>query len=101
MVSRESFDERVLRVSRLVVTMLDECRDAEAAVMLFSLHKLHLDEWTLIRERLFGICYCPSRLSRISNVLSCSCSSSLFGWEHLIPGLDQFLIQPDPIDLFD
>lgn len=85
-----AFIDRTDRVARLVLEMLDQCRHDEAAVLLFDLHKLHIDEWVRVREVLHGTCMSRSRLSELSTILNCSSSSSLSGWEHLIPGLGRF-----------
>jgi hypothetical protein len=96
-----NFVERINRIVRLVLEMLDQCRHDEAAVLLFDLHKLHIDEWVRVREALHGTCMSRSRLSELSTILNCSSSSSLSGWEHLIPGLSRFSAKHEPTELFD
>ena len=96
-----AFSERIERIVRLVLTMLEECRDDEAAVLMFDLHKLHIDEWMLIRTGLFNCCYDPSLLSRVSTVINCSSSPALSGWDRVIPGLSRFSAHHEPTELFD
>jgi len=96
-----SLSERIDRIVRLVLTMIKECRDDEAAVLMFDLHKLHIDEWMLVRGGLFSCCYSPSHLSRISAIVNCSSSHALSGWDRIIPGLSRFSAEHEPTELFD
>jgi hypothetical protein len=91
-----AFNERIERI-----VMLKERRHDEAAVLLFDLHKLHIDEWTAIKDRLYRLYRSPSRLSELTTIIYCSSSYSLSGWEHLIPGLSQFSAHHEPTELFD
>lgn len=101
MAQDQLFDERIERITSLLQRMIEECRLDEAAVLLFDLHKLHVDEWMRVREGLFDLCFTRSRLSQVSTLINCSSSPSLSGWEHLIPGLRCFSTHHEPTELFD
>ena len=101
MTSDPGFDQRVNRSISLVRGMLEEYRLDEAALLLFNLHKLHLDEWLVVKESLLNTSLSSSHLATIFILIHCSSSSSLFGWDHLVPGLSRFSAHDYPTELFD
>lgn len=94
------FGPRVERSVQLVLDMLGDFRYDEAALFLFNLNKLHVEEWGCIKERLIKIAD-RSQLTALAAVIECSAKPELSACNTVIPGLSRYTSYQEDTELFD
>lgn len=92
--------DTVERSIKIVQRMLDEFRYDEASVFLFSLNKLHPDEWRQVCNQLTSSVN-QSQLNALATIIDCSSRGELSSCNALIPGLSQYTTGIEDPELFD
>lgn len=95
-----TFGPRVERSVQLILEMLNDFRYDEAALFLFNLNKLHLEEWGYVKERLIKIAD-RSQLAALAAVVECSAKPELSACNTVIPGLSRYTSYLEDTELFD
>lgn len=93
-------EDCVKRSVAIVTRMLDEFRYDEASVFLFSLNKLHPQEWAKVKNCLIEMAP-KEQLSALSTIIDCSSRIDLSSCNTLIPGLSQYTVNLENPELFD
>lgn len=96
----EVVSHTVERSIKIVQRMLDEFRYDEASVFLFSLNKLHPDEWKQVCNQLISSVN-QSQLNALATIINCSSRGELSSCNALIPGLSQYTTGIEDPELFD
>lgn len=101
MAAPSGFGPQVQQSIKVVSTMLEEFRYAEASVFLFHLNKWHVEEWGYVKDQLISNISSSSDLSILATILDCSAKSDLSSCNTIIPGLSAYTKQEERTDLFD
>lgn len=100
MTNDDSFGPRVERSVQLILDMIDDFRYDEAALFLFNLNKMHVEEWAYVKERLIKVAT-RSQLTALAAVVECSAKPELSACNTVIPGLSRYTSYLEDTELFD
>jgi hypothetical protein len=88
------------RSLQVVQEMLHGYRFDEACVFLFRLNKWHIEEWVWVKSQLLSS-VSSKILPMVNTIIKCSASTDLSTCEALVPGLSQYSVKHNPVELFD
>jgi hypothetical protein len=84
-------NKRVSRLTGQIEGMITEGRLAEACCLLFYMHKLHIQEWVLVKRSLLALPRSSKSLQTVATLLEASKRSTLQESSCYIPGLGSLI----------